>query len=69
MGWQLFSYWQLELFGSLRRNWVKPCLLGLLSFPNAWALVSHVKVLFGAKSLATIDAVGYKLVRSIQAPK
>jgi hypothetical protein len=49
VGWQLFSYWQLELFGSLMRNWVKPCLPGLLSFPDAWALVSHVKVLFGEK--------------------
>jgi hypothetical protein len=25
-----------------------PCLLGLLSFPGAWALVNRVKVLFGA---------------------
>src|SRR6516165_8093499 len=48
VGWQLFSYWQLELFGGLRRSWVKPCLLGLLNFPGAWALVNHVKVLFGA---------------------
>jgi hypothetical protein len=25
-----------------------PCLLGFLSFPGAWALVNHLKVLFGA---------------------
>jgi hypothetical protein len=29
VGW-LFSYRQLELFGDLRRSWLKTCLLGLL---------------------------------------
>ena len=48
MGWQLFSYWQLELFGDLRTRWLKPCLLDLLSFPGPWSLVNRVKVLFGA---------------------
>src|ERR1700756_2500739 len=45
VGW-LFSYWQLELFGGVRRSWLMPCLVGLLSFPGAWALVNRVKVLF-----------------------
>src|SRR5215469_6978757 len=48
VGWQLFSYWQLELFGSVRKSWVRPCLLGLLSFPGTWALANHVNVLIGA---------------------
>jgi len=46
-GW-LFSYWQLKLFGGLRRSWLVPCLLGLLSFPGACVLVKRVKVFFGA---------------------
>ena len=44
----LFSYWQFELFGWLRRSGLMRYLLGLLNFPGTGPFVNRIKLLFGA---------------------